>query len=37
MQRAINEPMSQDKESLERHEDSLEKIGPQICCIPNGS
>ena len=29
--------MSRDKESLERHEDSLKKIGPQICCIPNGS
>ena len=28
--------MSRDKESLERHEDSLKKIGPQICCIPNG-
>ena len=32
-----NEQVSQDKQSLERHTDSLKNKSPQICCIPHVS
>ena len=32
-----NERVSEDKESLERHNDSLKNKSPQIRCIPHGS
>ena len=32
-----NERVSQDKGSLERHNDSLKNKSPQICCIPHVS